>query len=57
VVNLDVVRAGYAQHILTVPAGDNVVRLLPALTLTDDDITMAIERLDAAARDVKGAVA
>ncbi len=53
--NLDVVQAGYEQHLLTVPAADNVVRLLPALTITDDDITLAIERLDTAVRDVKGA--
>ncbi len=53
--NMDVVQAGYAQHVLTVPAADNVVRLLPALTITDDEITEAIERLDAAAATVKGA--
>jgi len=52
--NTDVVKAGYDQHVLTVPAADNVVRLLPALTITDDDITEAIERLDAAASAVKG---
>ncbi len=55
VANLDLVKAAYAQHVLTVPAADNVVRLLPALTITDDDITLGLERLDAAARDVKGA--
>lgn len=47
--NMDVVNAGYAQELLTVPAGDNVVRLLPPLTLTDDDIAQALTRLDAAA--------
>ncbi len=52
--NTDVVRAGYDQHILTVPAADNVVRILPALNIDDDDITEAIERLDAAASAVKG---
>ncbi|SMH49943.1 aspartate aminotransferase family protein [Maritimibacter sp. HL-12] len=52
--NTDVVKAGYDAHVLTVPAADNVVRLLPALTITDDDITEAIERLDAAASAVKG---
>jgi acetylornithine/N-succinyldiaminopimelate aminotransferase len=45
----DVVRAGYAQHVLTVPAADNVVRLLPPLTITEDDLAEAIARLDAAA--------
>ena len=53
--NLDLVKAGYDHNILVVPAAENVVRLLPALTITDDDITIAIERLDAAARDAKGA--
>jgi acetylornithine/N-succinyldiaminopimelate aminotransferase len=52
--NTDVVKAGYDAHVLTVPAANNVVRLLPALTITDDDITEAIERLDAAASAVKG---
>ncbi|MBJ3763374.1 aspartate aminotransferase family protein [Maribius pontilimi] len=45
----DFVQAGYAQHLLTVPAADNVVRLLPPLTLTDDDMDAGLERLDAAA--------
>lgn len=31
------------------PAADNVVRLLPPLTITDDEIGEAIRRLDAAA--------
>jgi acetylornithine/N-succinyldiaminopimelate aminotransferase len=45
----DVVKAGYDTGILTVPAGDNVIRLLPPLNLSDDDISQAIEKLDAAA--------
>jgi len=53
--NTEVVKAGYDQHVLTVPAAENVVRLLPALTIDDDDITEATERLDAAASAVKGA--
>ncbi|MBS1303984.1 aspartate aminotransferase family protein [Loktanella sp. SALINAS62] len=47
--NADIVQAGYAQHLLTVPAADNVVRLLPPLTITDDEIAQAVDRLDAAA--------
>lgn len=47
--NADVVQAGYARHILTVPAADNVVRLLPPLTISDDEISEAVARLDAAA--------
>ena len=48
----DVVAAGYAQHLLTVPAADNVVRLLPPLTITDEEIAEAVTRLDAAARSL-----
>ncbi len=47
--NIDVVNAAYGQNLLTVPAADNVVRLLPALNLTDDDIAEAVTRLDHAA--------
>ncbi|MFZ5749939.1 MAG: aspartate aminotransferase family protein [Pseudomonadota bacterium] len=45
----DVVKAGYGAHVLTVPAADNVVRILPPLTITDDEITEAVRRLDQAA--------
>ena len=47
--NTDVVRAGFDAHLITVPAADNVLRLLPPLTITEDDITEAVSRLDAAA--------
>ena len=53
--NTDVVKAGYAQEILTVPAADNVVRLLPALTISDDEIAQAVSRLDAAATSLETA--
>ena len=45
----DFVGAGYAARVLTVPAADGVVRLLPALTIADDEIAGALRRLDAAA--------
>ena len=48
----DVVSAGYAQEVITVPAADNVVRLLPPLTITDEEIAQAVSRLDAAAAQV-----
>ncbi len=51
--NTDVVKAGYDAHILTVPAADNVIRLLPALNITDDDIAEALRRLDQAATAVE----
>ena len=47
--NTDVVKANYAQHLLTVAAADNVIRLLPALNIPEADITEALTRLDAAA--------
>ena len=47
--NTDIVRAAQAQHLLTVPAADNVIRLLPPLTITGDEITEALARLDKAA--------
>ncbi|MFN3973029.1 MAG: aspartate aminotransferase family protein [Gemmobacter sp.] len=45
----DVVKAGYAEHVLTVPAADNTLRLLPALNILDADIAEAAARLDRAA--------
>jgi len=47
--NTDVVKAGYGQNLLTVPAADNVLRLLPALNIDDADIVEALARLDRAA--------
>jgi len=51
--NLDVVAAGYDNLVITVPAADNVIRLLPPLTLTEDDIAQAISRLDKAATQIE----
>lgn len=45
----ELVKAGYAEHILTVPAADDVVRLLPPLNITDKEIGEAVARLDRAA--------
>ncbi|TCO73960.1 aspartate aminotransferase family protein [Rhodovulum euryhalinum] len=50
--NTDLVQAGYAERLLTVPAADNVVRLLPPLNITEDEIAEAVARLDAAAAAV-----
>jgi acetylornithine/N-succinyldiaminopimelate aminotransferase len=51
--NTEVVQASHAHQILTVPAADNVVRLVPPLNLTDDDMTEALARLDAAATGLR----
>ncbi|MEI4486234.1 aspartate aminotransferase family protein [Frigidibacter sp. MR17.14] len=48
----DLVKAGYAEHVLTVPAAENVVRLLPPLNIPDADIAEALARLDRAAAAV-----
>ena len=53
--NADVVKAGFDAGIITVPAGDNVVRLLPALTISDEEIAEAMTRLDKAATAAKAA--
>ena len=45
----DFVKVGHAAQVLTIAAADNVVRLLPALTITDADIAEALARLDATA--------
>ncbi|WPZ22720.1 aspartate aminotransferase family protein [Sulfitobacter faviae] len=52
VANADVVTSGYAHELITVPAADNVIRLLPPLTISDDEIAEAVTRLDAIARDL-----
>ena len=51
--NNEVVNAGYDVGILTVPAAENVVRLLPALNIYDDDINEAFSCLERAAQIVQ----
>ena len=46
--NGDLVNALLGQHMLTVGAGDNQVRLLPALTVTENEIDEAVDALDSA---------
>ncbi|WP_282169144.1 aspartate aminotransferase family protein [Ruegeria atlantica] len=55
--NIDMVNAGYDNEVITVPAADNVIRLLPPLTLTEDDIAQAVIRLDKAAAQVEESMA
>ena len=55
--NADVVKAGFDAGIITVPAGDNVVRLLPPLTISDEEIAEAMSRLDRAAAAAKAKAA
>jgi acetylornithine/N-succinyldiaminopimelate aminotransferase len=51
----EVVKAGYAAGVLTVAAADNVLRLLPALNIPDEDLAEALTRLDQAAADLEKA--
>lgn len=44
----DVVKACTAEKLLTVGAGDNVVRMLPPLNATDEELELAVERLSRA---------
>jgi acetylornithine/N-succinyldiaminopimelate aminotransferase len=42
----DFVAEGRRQHILGIPAAENVVRLLPPLTISDEEIGEAVARLE-----------
>ena len=46
--NMDMVNACYDQALLTVPGGDNVVRILPPLIVSEAEIDEAVDKLDAA---------
>lgn len=48
----DVVGAMTRRHVLTVPAGDNMVRFLPPLVVTDEEVDVALEALDGAAGEL-----
>jgi len=45
------------EKLLAVPAGDNVLRLLPPLTVTDDEIREALRRIRAGVRSIVAAPA
>jgi acetylornithine/N-succinyldiaminopimelate aminotransferase len=47
--NTEVQAACVAEGLLTVAAGQNVLRLVPPLIVTDDDIHAALDRLRRAA--------
>ncbi|MCB1379656.1 MAG: aspartate aminotransferase family protein [Alphaproteobacteria bacterium] len=48
--NTELQAAAMDEHLLTIGAGDNVVRLLPPLVVTDAEIGEAVNRLDRACR-------
>ncbi|MDD9909093.1 MAG: aspartate aminotransferase family protein [Ahrensia sp.] len=43
--NTDVVAAFRNEHLLSVPAGDNVVRLMPPLVVSKDEIRQAVSKM------------
>jgi len=51
--NGDLVDALRAEHVLAVAAGDNVVRLLPPLVISESEIAEGMERLDRAASAIE----
>lgn len=53
--NQQLIDALFGEKLLTVPAGDNVVRMLPPLTVTQDDIDTACDRLSRACERVAAA--
>jgi len=55
--NTEFAAAARAERLLTIPAGDNIVRLLPPLILSEEELAEGVRRLDAACRRVEGDVA
>lgn len=47
--NTDIISACYDQKLLTVPGGQNTIRILPPLNVSEDEIDLAVKRLSAAA--------
>ena len=54
--NGDLVAAGRDEHLLTIAAGDNVVRLLPPLIVTEAEIGEAVRRLDKACARIEASL-
>jgi acetylornithine/N-succinyldiaminopimelate aminotransferase len=51
--NSVVINAAYDYRLLLVPAGDNVVRILPALNISDEDLNLALRRLTSLTDDIR----
>ncbi|KMO37316.1 acetylornithine aminotransferase [Methylobacterium variabile] len=48
VTNTEFAAAARDEHLLVIPAGDNVVRLLPPLTIGEAEVSAALDKLEAA---------
>jgi acetylornithine/N-succinyldiaminopimelate aminotransferase len=55
--NGDLVAAARRHHLLVIAAGDNVIRLVPPLIVSDAEIADAVRRLDGACADLEAAAA
>ena len=53
--NMDVLNAAYDAQLITVPAADNVIRLLPPLNISGSEVKEALTRLETAARHIETA--
>ena len=51
--NVELVAAMRSEHLLSVPAGDNVVRLLPPLTVTAEEAREGLARIERAAEKLQ----
>ena len=51
--NTDFIARALDQQLLTIGAGDNVVRLLPPLIVSDDDLSEAVAKLDRTCQSFK----
>lgn len=55
--NTDIQKALMGKGLLTVAAGDNVVRLLPPLIITEDEAADAVSRIEAVCADIAAQLA
>ena len=53
ILNTDLVNTGYQKGLITVPGGDNTVRLLPPLNISNKEIDLAVTMLDECAKHLK----
>jgi acetylornithine/N-succinyldiaminopimelate aminotransferase len=53
----DFAAAARAQKLLTIPAGDSVVRLVPPLVISEEELAEGVRRLDAACLEIEGRAA
>jgi acetylornithine/N-succinyldiaminopimelate aminotransferase len=52
----DFAAAARDRRLLTIPAGDNVVRILPPLTVSEEELTEGVRRLDETCADIEASL-